>query len=159
MYTNVVVGFLQNFALMLGIVIVMFSLSLKLTLISFTVIPLMAAVTIIFRKKAREIFTEIRRKLAVINAYISENISGIKIVQVFNMQHKKIKDFDRINKEYYNSRLKQVSLFGIFRPFMDIVRSLALALLIWWGGRDILQGFWSSGHFMHLLIISIFFSL
>ena len=158
MYTIVVVGVIQIFVLMVGIVIVLFSFSVKLILISFLVIPLMVFVTVLFRTRARKVFTEIRRKLAIINAYISENISGIKIVQVFNMQQKKIKDFEKINRDYYQSTFKQISLFGIFRPFMDIVRSLALALLIWFGGRDILQGTLEFGTvFAFINYINLFF--
>jgi ATP-binding cassette subfamily B multidrug efflux pump len=140
MYTDVVVGFIQNVFVMGGIIVVMFSLNVRLTLLCFAVLPLMVVVTVFFRKFARAVFREIRTKLATINAFMSEHISGMKIIQVFNMQEKKYDEFDEINQDYYKATYKQVILFGIFRPFMDIVRSLGLALLLWYGGRNILQG-------------------
>ncbi len=140
MFTNVVVGFLQDIFLMAGIVVIMFKLDVKLTLISFTVLPIIAVVTVYFRKKAREIFGEIRTKLSAINSFLSEHLSGMKIIQAFNMQDKKQTQFEKLNKEYYDANYRQISLFGIFRPFMDVISLFALALLLWYGGKNIIGG-------------------
>lgn len=140
MYTEVAVGFLQNVLVMIGIVIIMFSLDVYLTLISFIVLPIMAVVTVFFRKRAREAFYEIRNKLAAINAYLAEHISAMKIIQAFNMEEKKYNEFEQVNKGYYNAIMKRIRLFALFRPFMDVLKSLALALLLWYGGGRIIQG-------------------
>lgn len=140
MYVNVAVGFLQNIFEMAGIIILMLGLSVKLTLLSFTVFPFMVIVTVFFRKKAREVFGEIRTKLAAINIFLSEHLSGMKIIQAFNMQEKKYQEFEKINREYYEASFKHIALFGIFRPFMDVIRMLALALLLWYGGKNIMGG-------------------
>lgn len=140
MFTNVIVSLFQNIFVMAGIIVIMFNMSVKLTLVSFLVLPLMVTSTILFRKKAREIFREIRTKLATINAFLSEHVSGIKIIQLFNMQETKFSEFKGINDDYYRSNFKRVKVFGLFRPFMDIVRSLSLALLLWYGGRNIIAG-------------------
>ncbi len=140
MYVNMAVGFLQSIFEMVGIVVLMVVLSVELTLVSFAVIPLMVIITIYFRKKAREIFGEIRRRLAAINGFLSEHLSGMKIIQVFNMQKKKEEAFERINHAYYKASFKHIILFGVFRPFMDVIRLVALALLLWYGGRNILGG-------------------
>ncbi len=158
MFTNVVVGFLQNIFLMAGIVVVMLSLNTNLTLISFTVLPFMVAVSVLFRNKARIIFNEIRTRLAAINAFFSEHISGMKIIQAFNMQEKKLSELEKINKKYYESSLKRTRLFGIFRPFMDVVKSLALALLLWYGGGRIIKGTLEFGTlFAFISYINMFF--
>ncbi|HHW31502.1 MAG TPA: ABC transporter ATP-binding protein [Clostridiaceae bacterium] len=140
MYTNVLISFIQDIFIMAGIVFAMFKMNKKLTLISLTLVPVMAVVTIKFRKKAREIFDVIRTKLALINAFLSEHISGMKIIQVFNMQEITQKEFEDINKEYYVANDRQVMLFGIFRPAIDFITSFILAVLLWYGGRNILKG-------------------
>ena len=125
---------------MIGIVVVMFRLSFELTIITFLVLPLIAFASVLFRTKARKVFREMRAKLSAINAFMSEHIMGMKIIQAFNMQQKKFEEFEKINKEYYNANMRRVVVFGIFRPFMDVVRSLAVAILLWYGGRNILAG-------------------
>ena len=140
MFTNVLLGFLKNIFVMVGIVVVMFRLSFELTIVTFMVLPLMVVAAVLFRTKARKVFREIRTKLAAINAFMAEHIMGIKIIQAFNMQRKKFEEFDKINKEYYQANMRRVTIFGIFRPFMDVVRSLAVAILLWYGGRNILAG-------------------
>ncbi len=140
LFTNVIVSLFQDVFVMIGVVAIMLSLSVRLTILSFLVLPLMLIATVIFRSKARKVFREIRTKLAILNAFLSEHISGMKLIQVFNMQDIKNKEFQEINKDYYQSNNKRIKIHGVFRPFMDIVRSLALALLLWLGGRDIISG-------------------
>ena len=140
MFSGVLIGFLKNIFVMIGIVVVMFRLSFELTIITFLVLPLIALASILFRTKARKVFREMRAKLSAINAFMSEHIMGMKIIQAFNMQQKKFEEFDKINKEYYNANMQRVVVFGIFRPFMNVVRSLAVAILLWYGGRNILAG-------------------
>lgn len=140
MYTEILVGFLQNVFVMVGILVIMFRLDVKLTFISLALLPLIAFVTILFRKKSREIFGQIRARLGKLNAFLSENLSGMKIIQAFNMQDEKRREFQDINMEYYNARQRQIKLFGLLRPLMDVVRSLILALLLWYGGKNIIRG-------------------
>ncbi|MTK12536.1 MAG: ABC transporter ATP-binding protein, partial [Clostridiaceae bacterium] len=68
------------------------------------------------------------------------HISGMKIIQIFNMEEKKYNEFQNINEEYYNANLKQIILFGIFRPFMDVVKTLSLALILFYGGTRLIKG-------------------
>lgn len=140
MFTDVVIGFLQNVFIMIGIIIVMISLDLGLTIVCLLLTPLMFGVTLLFKKKARKIFSEIRNKLASINGFLSEHISGIKIIQIFNMEDKKYNEFENINKAYYNENLKQIVLFGVFKPFMDVVKTLSLALILFYGGTRLIKG-------------------
>ncbi len=139
MYTDVIVSLIKDLFMMAGILIIMFSLSVKLTIMSMLIAPLMVVATVFFRKKARRVFGEIRTKLATINAFLSEHISGMRLIQAFNMQGKKLEEFKKINADYRDANYGQIVIFGVFRPFMDIVSSLALALLLWFGGRGILR--------------------
>jgi len=140
MFSSVLVGFIKNVVQMIAIIVVMFRLSYRLTLVSFMVLPLIVLAAVLFRRKARRVWQRIRAKLSAINAFLAEHLAGMKIIQIFNMQEKKYEEFDQINREYYHAHMKRVVIFGIFRPLMDVVQTLAVALLLWYGGRNILAG-------------------
>ncbi len=140
MYTNVLVNLFKDIFLLLGIILVMVQLNLRLALISFAILPVVAAVAFIFRYFARDAYRQVRVKLARINATLSENISGMKIIQIFHQQKNKIKEFTKINQEYYNATMKQITIFAIFRPSMDLLYSFTLALMIWYGGGKVISG-------------------
>lgn len=140
MFTDVGIGFLQNVFIMSGIIVVMINLNSTLTVICLLVTPLMFLATLSFKKRAKSVFREIRAKLALINSFISENVPGMKIIQIFNMENKKYEEFNNINKDFYDSSLKQIVLFGVFRPFMDVVKTLSLALILLYGGTALVKG-------------------
>ncbi len=137
-YTGVLINFFKDFFVMIGILAMMFYMNVKLTLITIAVLPLIIFASVTFRMKARRAFFQIRTKLAAINAFLAEHIAGIKIIQAFNMEEKKEKEFDYINNDYYKANLSRVKIFGIFRPFMDVVKSFSLALVIYFGAREVI---------------------
>ncbi|MFO7636836.1 MAG: ABC transporter ATP-binding protein [Clostridia bacterium] len=139
MYQNVVVNFFRDIFTMVGIIVLMFLLDVRLTLTVLAVLPLMAFAAITFRMKARKIFTLIRAKLSAINAFLSEHIAGMQIIQAFNMENVKKKEFDNVNRDYFKANRNMIKVFGIFRPFMEVVAALATALIFWIGGRSILE--------------------
>ena len=143
MYTNVLVNFFRDIFMMVGVIIVMFSINVKLAFTVLTVLPLIAIAAIMFRMKARKIFTRMRAKLTAINIFLSEHIAGMKIVQAFNMQNVKKDEFDSINREYLKENNKQIITFGIFRPFMEVASAIATALILWIGGNGILESTFS----------------
>ena len=134
MYTNVLVNLFKDIFIILGIVIIMFRLNVQLTLVSLAIVPFVIAAAFIFRDYARDAYRTVRIKLAKINSALSENISGMKIVQIFNQEKRKLKEFININEDYYNASMRQIKIFAVFRPSMDLLYSLALAILIWYGG-------------------------
>lgn len=134
MFNSVVVGLVQNIIYLGFILYLMFISDVKLSIVSICLIPIIAVATILFRRRARVVFRAIRTKLSYINAYLSEHIMGMRIIQAFNMQEKKKEDFDKINKEFYKSNMDRVILFGVFRPMMDVVKYLTLAILLWFAG-------------------------
>ncbi|MGB9679569.1 MAG: ABC transporter ATP-binding protein [Minisyncoccia bacterium] len=139
MYTSVIVNLFNDIFILLGIAIAMLFLNVKLALISFSTLPLVIIGMYIYRKLATQAYRLVRVRLARINAFLSEHISGMKIVQIFVSEQKKSNDFKKINKEYYDANMKQLKVFAIFRPSMDLIYSLTLALLIWYGGKDIIS--------------------
>ncbi len=145
MYTSVLVNFFRDIFMMVGVIIVMFSINVKLAFTVLAVLPLMALATILFRSKARIVFTRIRARLTAINIFLSEHIAGMKIIQAFNMQNAKKEEFDSVNNEYLKENDKMIIIFGVFRPFMEVVSAIATALILWIGGTDILNGIISFG--------------
>ncbi|SHK01235.1 ATP-binding cassette, subfamily B [Anaerobranca californiensis DSM 14826] len=140
MFTGVLVNLFKDIFILLGIMIVMLRLNLRLALTVFSILPIVLFASLFFRIKAREAYREVRTRLARINANIAENISGMKIVQIFNQQQKKFNQFDEINKGYLASSLKEIKVFAVYRPFIDLLYYLALTILIWFGGGSVLRG-------------------
>ncbi|NLB73060.1 MAG: ABC transporter ATP-binding protein, partial [Firmicutes bacterium] len=140
MYTAVLVNLFKDVFLLAGIIIVMLKMNVRLALVSFAMLPVIFTVTAIFRKKARDAYRAVRVRLARINAAMAENISGMRIIQIFGREKKKFEEFDRVNHDYFRAGMQELSVYAIFRPAMDLISSLALALLIWFGGRRVMWG-------------------
>ena len=140
MFTGVVVYLFKDIFMLLGIIIVMLQLNTRLALVSFILMPLVIIATIIFRIKAREAYREVRVRLARINATLSENITGMRTVHIFHQMKKKYREFNEINHAHYRASFRELKIFAVFRPFIDLVYFMALALLIWYGGGNVIQG-------------------
>ena len=140
MYTNVLVTLIKDFVLLTGTVIIMFRLNVRLSLVTLAVMPVVIVLTIFFRIKIRKVYRNVRITLAKINSTISENISGMRIIQMFHREKENFDKFSETGKEYQKAVMKEVVTFGLFRPVIEMLASFALALLIWFGGRDVLQG-------------------
>lgn len=139
MYTGVLVYLIKDIFLLVGILTAMFLLNAKLALIVLASVPLIIGGSILFKKYDREAYRQVRTKLAKINSSLSENISGMKTVQIFNKEDKKFKEFDGVNNSYKKATMKQVTVFAIFRPSIELIYSLVLALLLWFGGIKVLN--------------------
>jgi len=140
MYTNVLVTLLKDFAILLGTIIIMFQLNRSIALIILATLPIVLLLTILFRLKIRTVYRNVRVAVAKVNSSISENISGIRLIQLFNKEKPNFDKFDQIGKEYYQASMKEVKTFGLFRPLIEMISSLAIALLIWFGGSFVLKG-------------------
>lgn len=140
MYTGVLVNLFKDLFMLAGILIVMMNLNFKLALYSFTVLPLIFISSVIYRRYAREAYRNVRLRLARMNATLAENISGMKIVQIFHQEKKKFREFDEINNSYYDASKRELLSFAIFRPVMEIISSLGLSVIIWFGGKQVIQG-------------------
>lgn len=134
MFTQGVVNIFGNIFLLVGIITVMISINVELALWTFTVIPLLFIITMIFKKKVRIAFREIRKWIAQINTYLQENITGMNIIQVFNRQEKNFKTFTEINLQHTNAHVKTVSYYAIFYPAIELVSAIALGIVLVRGG-------------------------
>ncbi|MEA4882636.1 MAG: ABC transporter ATP-binding protein [Clostridia bacterium] len=140
MYTSVVVNLFKDVFMLIGIIVVMFRLHAGLALVSLVTLPLIAVATVVFRVKAREAYRMVRTTLARINAAMAENISGMRVVQIFNRERRKYEEFEKINDDYYRAGVGEMMVYAVFRPIMELIGALSLSLVIWFGGRRVLGG-------------------
>lgn len=128
-----VVSVFGDLFLLIGIIVIMISVNWKLALITFSVMPMLAYLTFFIRKKIREAYRDIRIRIARINAYLQENISGMTVVQIFNREKRNFNRFDELNKNHLEAHLRSIFYYSLFWPSIDLIESIALALIIWFG--------------------------
>jgi ABC-type multidrug transport system fused ATPase/permease subunit len=117
---------------------VLLYLNWKLALVCFALLPFIFGLTLLFSSLAREAFRELRAKVAKINVFVQERITGMRIIQLFATEEFQARSFERINHENYLAGMKQIRVFAVFMPVMDLFSSFAVALLIWYGGGKVI---------------------
>ncbi len=145
LFTSVISMIFKDLFLLAGIAVVMLVLNWKLALVSFTVLPLVLYASIIFARRARGIFRELRIKIAEINTRFSETIGGIRVVQLFRQEMNNYRRFKQLNHENYLAGMKQIHVLAVFLPLIEILGVVAVALVIWYGGGRVLTGSLSLG--------------
>ena len=134
-FTTVITSLVKDFFLIIGIVYMLVTMSLELFSKLSPVIIAVVVFTIIFRRYSRQIYNLIRSNIAKINAFLAEHIAGMTVIQAFEVREIKSKEFEKITEDYYKSAFKQIKLFGFYRPLMDWLFSLGLAIIAWFGAR------------------------
>lgn len=145
MYTQVLVFAMRDLFMMVGVLTVMFSLNPRLGLLMLAFAPPLAVATFWFRSKARDAYRVARRQLAMLNAYLAESISGMAIIQLFRQELRSFRKYRDINEGFFRAQMRTVLVYGVFGPTITLVNNLALALLIWYGGRGVLGGVFTLG--------------
>ena len=145
MFTSMLVNLFRDAFLILGILIVMFGLEWRLALVIFALFPIIVLAAWQFRNRVRAAYREVRRQIARLNAYLQESISGMRIIQVFVQEHTANERFSEINQAKYVAQMRQMLTFAVFRPMMSFLSSFAIALVIWYGGFNVLRGSLSLG--------------
>jgi ATP-binding cassette, subfamily B, multidrug efflux pump len=133
MYTNVIINLFKDVFLLIGIVYTMLSMDIRLALISFVVVPLMFILIFSLKNKIRNNFKNMKSLIGRINGFMAENISGMRIVQIFRAEKAKEKEFLELNEAYFKTTKYQVWLNSFLRPASDVFQSVAVAVLIWYG--------------------------
>lgn len=118
----------------------MFTMSWELTLVSIAVLPLLFYGTFVFKAKVRDSFLDVRDQIARLNAFMQEHINGMAIVQIFNREEKQKEKYSKINAAHRKAHLETIFYFAIFWPFVEVLASLAMALVVWYGGGRALLG-------------------
>ncbi|CQR57642.1 ABC transporter ATP-binding protein [Paenibacillus riograndensis] len=140
LYTDVIISLVKDVLLLAGIVYAMLVLSPKLTLVSFTVIPVIVFLVFFIKNKIKKNFFHMKHYIGQINGFIAESISGMRVIQIFRAEKEKEQQFLKLNGEYFNTTLIQVRLNSILKPASDMFQSLAIAILVWYSVGRIAGG-------------------
>jgi ATP-binding cassette, subfamily B, multidrug efflux pump len=130
---------------LLGIMIAILVLNWQLGLVTLSVVPLIFVATAVFRMKARDSYRRVRIAIAKINAFLQEHITGMAVVQLYNRERKSFGKFDDINREHFTANLDGILAYAWFYPAIELLSSIAIALIIWYGGGKVMQGLLTLG--------------
>ncbi len=139
LFTSVIVFVFKDLFLLIGIAVVLLSINWQLALVSFTVIPFVLYASIHFAGQAREAFRILRIKIAEINTRFSETIGGITVIQLFLQEKKNYLGFKRLNHEHYLAGMRQVHVFAVFMPVIELLGAVAIGIVIYYGGGSVLS--------------------
>jgi ATP-binding cassette subfamily B protein len=145
LFTSVIVFVFKDLFLLVGIAVVLISLNLRLALVSFTIIPFVIWASIYFSGQAREAYRILRLKIAEINTRFSETIGGIRVIQLFLQEKRNYLDFKHLNHEHYLAGMRQIHVFAVFMPVIEILGAVVIAVVIFYGGGSALTGTLSLG--------------
>jgi len=159
LFTNTIVNLIKNVLMLCGVIVVMYLIDWRIASILMCFLPVIAISSLIFRKLLRNNYRKVRHSFSVMNAFLNENISGMKITQIFNQEEQKEKEFDRLNNNILTARKKDIKLFATYRPFVTFVFYMALACVFGFGTYFCIKdGIVASpllGGFMELTVIGI----
>lgn len=139
MFKSVVITVFKDIFIITGILGILLYLNWRLALICVALIPIIFGLTLLFSAMARDAFRELRQKVAKMNAFLQERISGMRVIQLFAREADQMKRFVRINHENYLAGMRQIRIFAVFMPLMEILASFAVALVIWYGGGKVIS--------------------
>ncbi len=145
MYSGILVRLFRNIIKIIGLASIMLLLDWRLALISFALLPLVVALTVIFRKIARETYRLSRTRLTDLNTFLSENISGMRIIQIFGREERKFGEFDDKSTKLYQAYYREMMVFAIFRPLIYLLSVFSLMIVLGVGSREVLHSAISIG--------------
>ena len=140
MFTAGVVSIFEDVFVLAGILIIMLRMNWKLALITFAVLPLIFWATTIFRTNVRESYRRIRVAIARINSYLQEHVSGMMVLQLFNREKRSYEEFSQVNKSHMDAFKDAILAYAIYYPVVEVLSSIAVACIIWFGGLDVIGG-------------------
>ncbi|MBR4158401.1 MAG: ABC transporter ATP-binding protein [Oscillospiraceae bacterium] len=140
MYTQVIINLFSNSVLILGYAIVMLGKNWRLALLCFAFLPVIFVLTLWFRKLARKVYRIVRTKVSSLNTFLSENISGMKLIQLFAREDVKADEFKERTGDLYKSQMRELKVMSVFRPVIAFLSNAALAVILWRSGVSVLAG-------------------
>lgn len=145
MYSGILVQLFRNIVKIVGLAGVMLVLDVRLAAISFVLMPLVIGLTVLCQKIARNIYRLYRTRLTDINTFLSEHLSGMKIIQIFGRQERKFEEFHDKNTKLYKSFYREMLMYAVFRPLIYILSILSLMIVLWFGSRNVFDEIISVG--------------
>ena len=158
MFANILVRLFKNLVKIVGIAVVMLRLDAHIAMYAFVLLPFIVALTVLFKTISKATYRLARTKLTAINTYLSEHLSGMKLIQIFAREREKNAEFVKKSRELYRANYREMLVFAIFRPSIYMLSILALVIIITAGGRQVLNGAISVGTlYIFINYISSFF--
>lgn len=145
MYSGILVQLFRNIVKIVGFAGVMLVLDVRLAAISFVLMPLVIGLTVLCQKIARNIYRLYRTRLTDINTFLSEHLSGMKIIQIFGRQERKFEEFHDKNTKLYKAFYREMLMYAVFRPLIYILSILSLMIVLWFGSRNVFDEIISVG--------------
>lgn len=139
MYRTTLVALFQDFFLLLGIVVVLLWLDWSLALVCFTLLPLIAFLAAVFARLARDAFRRLQGQLGRINSRLNETLSGLMVVKLFRAEGLSRREFVRLNQGFFRAGMRQVKVFAVFMPLTEFASGLAVGLILWYGGGEVVR--------------------
>jgi len=151
LFTAGLVSIFGDIVLLVGIVGVLFWLDWRLALVSFAIIPLLLALTAWFKTRARRSYREVRVKIARINAFLQEHITGMSVLQLFRQEDRIYDDFAGINRDHRDANIRAIFYYAVYYPAVELITAVGLGLILWYGGGRVLAGAISIGSLIAFL--------
>ena len=145
LYANTLVRLFRNVVKIIGLAAVMLALDVKMALLSFVMVPLVTVLTIVFRKLSRRAYQLTKTRVTALNTFLSEHLSGMRVIQIFNREKEKCDEFDEKNQALYRAGFREMMVFAIFRPAIYFSSIVALAIILGGGSAQVLSGVISIG--------------
>ena len=139
-FSNILVKLFRNVVKMIGLAVIMISMNPRMALYSFILVPVMAVITLVFRLISRRTYRLMRTRLAALNTFLSEHLSGMKIIRVFGREERKYNEFEEKNGSLYKAGFREMMVFAIFRPGIFLLSMVALMIIMVVGGAEVLGG-------------------
>jgi ATP-binding cassette, subfamily B, multidrug efflux pump len=157
MFTSGVVTIFGDLFILFGVIGMLLYLNVSLALVTLCVVPLLFVTGFIFKRKVRDSYRQVRLRLARINTFLQENITGMRIVQVFNRQTRNFKQFDELNMRYRDAFLRTIFYYAVFYPVVEVFSAMATAAILWYGGSQILSGALTFGELVAFIMYAQMF--
>jgi ATP-binding cassette subfamily B protein len=145
LFTAGLVSIVGDIALLGGIVGVLFWMDWRLALVTFAILPLLLALTFWFKTRARESYRDVRVKLARINAFFQEHLTGMSVVQLFGVERRAAADFAAINEEHRDANVRAIFYYAVYFPAVELITALGVGLILWYGGLQVMEATLSVG--------------
>ena len=145
LFTAGIVSIFGDVVLLVGIVAVLFWLDWRLAIVTFAILPLLLLLTFWFKTRARRSYREVRVRLARINAFLQEHITGMSVVQLFNREEGALDDFSRVNDAHRRANIRAIFYYAVYYPGVELITALGVGLILWYGGSGVVAGALSIG--------------
>ena len=145
LYSNIIVRLFRNVIKVIGLMVVMFALDVKMALLSLVMVPVVAGLTFIFRRLSRKCYQVVKSRITALNTFLSEHLSGMRVIQIFHREKEKCDEFEVKNKQLYDAGFRELMIFGIFRPLIYLSSIMATAIILGGGSSQVLTGVISIG--------------